>query len=138
MVNNPSQIVINSKKKMIKKKNRYTTKRKERLAKIYIFVKFLLFSCSKSSLFLLPYFIPALILTSVIIPIFCSGSPAILLSYYIFTLISHPKSLAILLSYYVCYHFLFKIFCSFVVLFYAYSSYICSSFFASLCSSFLL
>lgn len=73
MVDNPGQVVTDSEKKVMKKKNKCVTKKKERLVKFYTFVKSLLF--------------------------FYLWSPAVLLSCCIAALVSCPESLAISLSY---------------------------------------
>lgn len=53
MINNFGQVVMNFKEKVVKKKNKYTTKKKMQLAKLCALVRSFLFSYLKSSPFLL-------------------------------------------------------------------------------------
>ena len=61
VVDNPSQVVTDFEEKMVKKKNKRAAKRKERLAKLYALVGFLLSPYSEFSLLLLSYFVPVLV-----------------------------------------------------------------------------
>lgn len=99
LIDNPSQVVINSKKEVVKKKDKCTAKRKEQLAKL---CGSSLSPCHKSSPLSLPCFVPvflptfvpapifalvpAFMPTFVLAPIFCLKSPAVLLSYCLLTL----------------------------------------------------
>lgn len=76
-------------------------KKKKRLAKFCALVGSLFSPHPKSSLFLLPCFVPAFISNPVITLIFYSGSSTVLLSRYMPAPISYSGSLAILLSCYV-------------------------------------
>lgn len=101
MVDNPGQVVMSSEEEMVKK-NKCAAKRKKWLAKLYTPIRFLSSPCLKSSLFLLPYFMPAVVpsLVSAPMPAPVSdfGSPAVLSSHYVPTLISCLEFPAILLS----------------------------------------
>lgn len=61
MVDNSSQVVTDSKKEMVKKKNKPSAKRKEQLAKFRAPIGSFLSSYPKSSLFLSPHSVPALV-----------------------------------------------------------------------------
>lgn len=116
VIDNPGQVVIDSKEEVVKKKNKHAAKKKEQLVKLYAFVGSSLSLCPKYSPLLLPYFmlasvlafiptlIPALIpafvpaldfysrsLTILLsrhmpAPIFCLRFPTILLPHYVPTL----------------------------------------------------
>ena len=59
VVDNPGQIVTDSKEEVVKKKNKRAAKTKERLTKFCALVESLLSPCPKSSFFLLPHSVPA-------------------------------------------------------------------------------
>ena len=113
VVDNLGQVVTNFEKEVMKKKNKYAAKKKKRLAKLYVPIRSFLSSCFESSPLLLPCplhtlvlvfvfaFIPVLVLASMPVLVFHSGSPVILLTYHIHALISCPESPAILLSCYM-------------------------------------
>ena len=61
VVDNPGQVVTDSEEEVVKKKNKRTAKRKERLAKLCAPVKSPSSSCLESSLFLSPRFVPTLV-----------------------------------------------------------------------------
>ena len=69
MVDNPGHIVTNSKKEMVKKKNKCAAKRKERLAKLYAPVGSSLSPRPESFLLLSLYSVPALLPALVPTPI---------------------------------------------------------------------
>lgn len=99
LINNLDQIVSNSEEEMVKKKNKRMTKRKKRLAKLYAFVESLLFSCLKSSLFLLPYFVLISVPIFITTLVSCLVFLVVALFCYILTTIIYSGSSAILLSY---------------------------------------
>ena len=88
VIDNLSQVVTDSKKEVVKKKNECMAKRKEQLVKLSAFVKFLLSSCPESSFFLLPCslpvpltaLMPALVLTPLLAPVSYLRSLTVLLS----------------------------------------------------------
>ena len=88
MVNNPGEIVLDSKEEVVKKKNKHTIKKIERLAKLCAPVK------SSSS----PYLLSPAILSSCQVPTLISrlGSPAVLLFYCLPIPIFCPGSFAVL------------------------------------------
>lgn len=102
MVNKLGQVVMDSEEELVKKKNKYAAKKKERLAKLQAPVGFTLSPYPKSSPFLLscsmPTSMPAFIPAPVTTPIFRPRSPAILSSYHVPAPISRPRLLAVLLS----------------------------------------
>lgn len=119
MVHNSGQVVTGFKEKMVKKKNKPSAKRKERLVKFCVLIRSSLFSRLKSSSFLsfcsVPFFVPTLVITlvscleffavssSFYMPALSSRSrsPAVLLSYCVPALVSHFRYPAILLSCYI-------------------------------------
>lgn len=126
----------------MKKKNEHTAKKKEWLAKFHASVESILSPRPKSSPFLLPRFMPtpmpAPMPAPMTTPISHPGSPTILLSYCVPAPVSRPGSLATLSSYW-CAHSCFSSWIPrcFVVLMFARSRCICSSFLTSSCSCFL-
>lgn len=121
MLKNLDQIVTDSKKKVVKKKNKhtaekevvkkknkYTAKKKEQLAKFCAFVESLLFLCLKFFPYLSPCFIPifvpafmlasipALMPTLVPAPVFYLGCSTVLLFCCLPTFISRLRSLNVL------------------------------------------
>lgn len=95
VINNLGQVVIDSKEKVVEKKNKYTVKKKW-LAKLNASVRSFLFFCFKSSLFLLLCFIPTPVPVFMATLISYFRSFAVLLSCYMFILVSCFRSLAIL------------------------------------------
>lgn len=95
VVENPSQVVTNLDKKMVKKKNKYAAKRKQQLAKLCVHIRSCLSPCPESSSFLLPRLVsaplPAIIPAPIpghmpapmTTPVCCSGSPIISSSCYV-------------------------------------------------------
>lgn len=95
MLDNLSQIVIDSKEEVVKKKYKYVARRKERLVKLYAFIKSFLFPCLKSSPFLSLYsilapmfglmltLIPTSLLVFILTLVFCLESFAVLLFCYV-------------------------------------------------------
>lgn len=109
MFGNLGQVVTDSKEEVVKKKNKYTAKRKQRLAKPYPAIKYFSFPCLESfsflSLFFMPAFVPAIMpaLIFALMPAFISylKSLTILSSYHMPTPVFYPRSSASLLSYHL-------------------------------------
>lgn len=102
VIDKPSQVVKDSKEKMIKKKNNCTAKKSKRLAKLCTFVGSPSSSHPKFSSFLLYYSVPIPVPAFVLAPmpalVFCCWSPTILLFCCLPVPVSHSRSPAVLSS----------------------------------------
>lgn len=93
VINNPSQIVADFEKEIVKKKNKLMAKKKKRLAKLYTLIGSRLSFCPRSSTVLLSYYISVLV--------FHPRFPAVLLFCRMLTLVSCPRSCTVLLFCYM-------------------------------------
>ena len=102
VMENPGLVITDSEEELIKKKNKRTVKRKERLAKLCVPIKPPSSLCPESSPLLSPCFVPvpkfALVPIPMPAPISRFGFPAILLSCHVPVPVFCPDSPAILSS----------------------------------------
>lgn len=137
-MDNPGQVVTDFKEEVVKKKNKYTAKKKERLTKLYILVGSLLSPHLESSLFLSSYFVPTLMSTHVPAPISYPRFPLfcyLVIYPFLFLVLDPPLIYCFIICPILFFILDIPLFCC---LSYTSSSYICSSFLALLCSYFLL